>query len=236
MVPLYQFTSPPTECAYLSDQRSTMRYVFVAQASAADYQNYLLSGWRRFGRAFFQPVCKSCRRCQSVRVPVDEFRPDRSQRRAWKANTDIRVSVGAPTVTDAKLRLYDRFHEYQSESKGWPGHDPKEPEEYAEMFLDNPFPTEEWCYFAGDRLVGVGYVDVVPAGLSAIYFYYDPDERGRSLGTYNVLRVIAAAADRGLPHVYLGYYVEGCRSLEYKSRFRPNEVLGPNGQWAPFQE
>jgi arginyl-tRNA--protein-N-Asp/Glu arginylyltransferase len=235
MIPLYQFTSPPAVCAYLPDQRSSLRYVFVAQASAADYQGHLLKGWRRFGRAFFHPVCKSCRRCQSVRVPVATFRPDRSQRRAWKANADVRIEIGEPRVTEERVRLYDRFHAYQSESKGWPEHDPKDPGEYAETFLDNPFPTEEWCYYVGDRLVGVGYVDVVPVGLSAIYFYYDPDERGRCLGTYNVLRVIAAAAERGQPHVYLGYYVAGCRSLEYKDRFRPNEVLGADGRWGPFR-
>ena len=83
-------------------------------------------------------------------------------------------------------------------------------------------------------MVGVGYVDVLPEGMSAIYFYYDPVERDRSLGTFNVLSVLRAAADRGLPHVYLGYYVEGCRSLEYKGRFRPNEVLGPDGEWETF--
>ena len=98
-------------------------------------------------------------------------------------------------------------------------------------FLDNPFETEEWCYYLGSRLVAVGYVDSLPEGLSAIYFYYDPDERRRSLGTYNVLAAIEAARQRGLPHVYLGYYVEGGRSVEYKARFRPNEVLGPDGEW-----
>ena len=80
-------------------------------------------------------------------------------------------------------------------------------------------------------MVGVGYVDRLPAGLSAIYFFHDPDERQRSLGTYNVLSVLRKAAEWNLPHVYLGYYVEGCRSLEYKTRFRPNEVLGGDGAW-----
>ena len=46
--------------------------------------------------------------------------------------------------------------------------------------------------------------------------------------------MIESARERGLPHVYLGYYVEGCRSLEYKARFRPNEVIGPQGQWESF--
>ena len=235
MIPLYQLTSPPSACEYLPDRRWSLHYVFVAQATAADYQAHLLKGWRRFGRAFFQPVCPGCRACQSVRVPAAAFRPDRSQRRAWKANADLRLEIGWPAVTPAKLRLYDRFHEYQADEKGWPAHAPKDPADYGESFTDNPFPAEEWCYYLGDRLIGVGYVDALPAGLSAVYFFYDPDLRDRSLGTFNVLKVIEATAARGLPHTYLGYYVKGCQSLEYKARFRPNEVLTPDSRWVPFQ-
>lgn len=236
MVPLYQLTTPPSACGYRPDQVWTLQYLFVAQASADEYQEFLKRGWRRFGRAFFHPVCKSCQRCLSLRVPVATFRPDRSQRRARKANADVEVIIGEPEVTAEKLRLYDRFHEFQADEKGWPFHGPKEPGDYAESFTDNPFPAEEWCYYAGGRLIGVGYVDALPNGLSAIYFYYDPAERDRSLGTYNVLRVLDAAARRGLAHVYLGYYVEGCGSLEYKARFRPNQVLGPRNTWGPFRD
>jgi arginine-tRNA-protein transferase len=168
-------------------------------------------------------------------VPVATFRPDRSQRRAWAANApDIRLEVGSPAVTREKLDLYDRFHAFQHDAKGWPEHGPKNPDDYIDSFVENPFPTQEWCYYLGDRLVAVGYVDHLPVGLSAIYFFHDPAERKRSLGTFNVLAVIRGAAELGLPHVYLGYYVAGCRSLEYKARFRPNEVIGPAGTWGPF--
>jgi arginine-tRNA-protein transferase len=83
-------------------------------------------------------------------------------------------------------------------------------------------------------LVAVAYVDALPEALSAIYCYHDPAERARSLGTFNILSLIAAARERRLPHVYLGYYVAGCRSSEYKRRFRPNEVLRPDGSWVAF--
>jgi arginine-tRNA-protein transferase len=84
-------------------------------------------------------------------------------------------------------------------------------------------------------LVGVGYVDRLPRSLSAIYFYHDPDERKRSLGTFNILSLIDRAQQWQLPYVYLGYYVAGCRSLEYKARFRPNEVLNSHGQWVAYR-
>jgi arginine-tRNA-protein transferase len=92
---------------------------------------------------------------------------------------------------------------------------------------------EEWSYWVGDRLVGIGYVDVLSEALSAIYFFHDPREHKRSLGTLNILHLIAAADARRLAHVYLGYYVKGCRSLRYKAGFRSNEVLTETA-WETF--
>ena len=85
------------------------------------------------------------------------------------------------------------------------------------------------------RLVGIGYVDALSEGLSAIYFFYDPDERHRSLGTFNVLTILDHARRLGIPYLYLGYFVEGCQSLEYKANFKPNQVIGPEGMWRDFR-
>jgi arginine-tRNA-protein transferase len=229
---LFVFTSPPSACSYLPDETSSLTYEIVARMTAAEYQTRLLAGWRRFGCSLFKPVCPACDKCLSLRVPVATFEPDRSQRRCLAANARaVRLVIGSPEVTEEKLDLYDRFHAFQSERIGWADHGPKDAGSYVDSFVDNPFDTQEWCYYLGEKLVGVGYVDRVPAGLSAIYFFHDPDERHRSLGTFNVLSTIRKAAEWNLPHVYLGYFVEGCRSLEYKARFRPNEVLRADGTW-----
>jgi arginyl-tRNA--protein-N-Asp/Glu arginylyltransferase len=235
MESLLLYSPPPSPCGYLPDQRWQLSYEIVSQMTAAEYEERLRSGWRRFGHSLFRPECPTCRGCRSLRVPVAAFRPDRSQRRA-AANGDVKMFVGDPAVSRAKLDLYDKFHAFQHATKDWPDHGAEEVSDYVGSFVDNPFVTEEWCYYLGDRLVGVGYVDRLPRGLSAIYFFHDPDERRRSLGTYNVTAVIRRAAELGLPHVYLGYYVAGCRSLEYKARFRPNEILDPGGEWRPFLE
>ncbi len=235
MKSLVRFTAPPNPCGYLPDETWSLEYEHVASATAAEYMQRMREGWRRFGHTFFHPACPTCRACRSLRVPTATFRPDRSQRRARKANEEtVELIITEPNVTRGKLALYDRFHAFQSDQKGWALHPAKDAESYAESFVFSPFPHEEWCYYLGDRLIGVGYVDVLPAGLSAIYFFYEPEERERSLGTYNVLCVIDEAARRGLPHVYLGYFVAGCRSLEYKARFRPNETLDATGEWRPF--
>jgi leucyl-tRNA---protein transferase len=228
---LMTFVSEADRCQYLSDQQWRFEYEIVASATPSEYGDRLRNGWRRFGYSLFRPVCDTCMRCQSVRVPVSSFTPDRSQRRAWKANDGTTtLTIGEPSETAEKRQLFDDFHRYQHDSKGWSNGT----SDYQEMFVANPFPTEEWCYRIAGRLVGVGYVDRVPDGLSLIYFFHDPQSRDRSLGTFNILRAIEVARAAMLPNVYLGYYVEGCRSLEYKGRFRPNESLRLDGSWQPF--
>ncbi|HJT77242.1 MAG TPA: arginyltransferase [Gemmataceae bacterium] len=230
-----RFLAPPSPCGYLPEQAWRLEYEMVASATPAEYMQRMLQGWRRFGDTLFRPHCPACSACRSLRVLVDRFRPDRSQRRCRKANEGaVELRVGRPGVSRAKLRLYDRYHEFQAESKGWPQHPAKDPASYARSFVENPFPTQEWCYYLGGRLIAVGYVDDLPGGLSAIYFFYDPDERARSPGTWNVLELIEVARARRLPHVYLGYYVAGCRSMAYKTRFVPNQVLDADGQWRDF--
>jgi arginine-tRNA-protein transferase len=213
-----------------------MEYEFFGKLSSAEYQVRLENGWRRFGGSAFRPQCKVCTACRSLRVLVDEFQPNRSQRRAHKANQgEVTLQIGQPRITRAKMNLYDRYHAMQSENKGWPRHDPKDMAGYANSFVENPFPTEEWCYYLSERLVGVGYVDHLPGALSAIYFFHDPDERRRSLGIWNVLQVIERAKELNIPFVYLGYFVERCASMQYKATFRPNQVLTPAGNWQDFR-
>ena len=223
--------TPPGPCQYVPDQVWQLRYEFAPDLTAERFMIRLNAGWRRFGPVMFRPECPTCRRCQPLRIPVATFAPNESQRRAWKRNAaDVEIRVGAPALNDEKLALYHRFHPHQHEAKAWP----YDPDQLPLLFAGDPYPTEEWAYYLGDRLLGVGYVDVLPEALSAIYFYWDPDERKRSLGTFNILRLIATARERRLPYVHLGYYVEGCGSLEYKAKFGPNEVLADVDRWTPL--
>ncbi|HKB35782.1 MAG TPA: arginyltransferase [Gemmataceae bacterium] len=234
MESLFTFVAPPDRCGYLPDQLWSLQYEYVAAMTPEEYRQRLLAGWRHFGSMLFRPRCPRCTACRSLRILVDRFHPDRSQRRARKANEDLRLVIGAPSVSDEKLDLYDRYHTFQAGHRGWPAHAPKEPESYLDSFVNNPFPVREWCYYLGDKLLGVGYADDLPGCLSAIYFFYDPEQRDRSLGTFNVLCLIEHARRRRLEHVYLGYYVAGCLSMEYKPRFRPNQLLGTDGQWQDY--
>ena len=236
MESLFRYVSPASPCGYLPDRNWEMEYEYVLRMSPAAYMQRMLEGWRRFGFMLFRPQCPTCTACQALRVDALRFRPNRSQRRCRQANQGrIDLSIGRPVATQEKLELYDRFHAHQTRTKGWPRHDPKDAESFEQSFVDNPFPTEEWCYRLDGRLVGVGYVDSLPGGLSAIYFIHDPDHRRLGLGTWNVLCVLEEARSRALPHVYLGYYVAGCASMEYKSRFVPNQIREADGAWCDFR-
>jgi arginine-tRNA-protein transferase len=256
MESLFRYVAEPTVCGYRPDQHWSLEYEYVAALTPAEYLERMLEGWRRFGMMLFHPACATCRSCRSLRIPTATFRPDRSQRRAWSTNCDVDLEVGTPVVTPAKLALYDLYHAHQAEAKGWPQHPAKDAASYRDSFVRHPFPVEEWCYYQAGRLIGVGYVDVLPSavaqdaeeaqrtaaayedlpgGLSAIYFFYDPRQRKQSLGVYNVLCLLAAAKQRGLPYVYLGYFVDGCSSMEYKARFTPNELRGDDGVWRPYR-
>src|SRR5947209_4248331 len=235
MESLFSYVAPPSPCSYLPGERWSLEYEMVQDLSGDDYMQRMLDGWRRFGGMMFRPRCPVCTQCRPLRVDVARFQPTRSQRRAWAQNWgEVDVHIGIPSVSRAKLKLYDRYHAFQADAKGWPEHPAKDAASYRESFVHNPAFTEEWTYHLDDRLIGVGYVDRLPGGLSAIYFFCDPDQRRRSLGTWNVLCVLANALQAGLSHVYLGYHVAGCPSLAYKANFKPNQIRWPDGRWRDF--
>jgi leucyl-tRNA---protein transferase len=232
METVVRWSDPPSRCDYNPDHICRREYVCVAALDPDEYMVYLLAGWRRFGHTLFRNRCLGGDACRSLRVDVVRFCPDRSQRRARKANEGVvHLRIGTPAVTPEKIALFDRFHADRTQKRGWQPHDPEDADDYSRIFVLNPFPIQEWCYFLDGVLVGVGYVDSLAGGLSAIYFAHEPKLHNRSLGTWNVLSLLERALALDLPHVYLGYAAEGCPSLRYKLKFRPNQSLDPDGNW-----
>jgi arginine-tRNA-protein transferase len=232
-----RYVTPLSQCPYLPDRLWRLEYVLRPGLSAAGYGELLNEGWRRTGFLTFRPRCPSCTACQSIRVTTDQFRPNRSQRRTAKLNAGlIHLEFGPPTPSDEeKVDLYVRHHGHHSSTKGWPTTTDYDAFMHLNNLSESPFGVQEWRYYLQGKLVGMVYVDAVPDGLSGVYYFFDPDYRNHSLGTWAVLTMIERARELHLPYVYLGYYVEGCRSMEYKARFRPNQILGPDGQWHDFR-
>jgi arginine-tRNA-protein transferase len=141
-----------------------------------------------------------------------------------RRGASVRVEVAEPSVDDQRLDLYRRWHMGREVERGWRP-DRIGPESYAMQFCFPHAAAREFSYWEGETLLGIGIADQTPHALSAVYCYYEPSRSDLSLGTLNVLRAIEYARERGLAHVYLGYRVEGCASLQYKGRFQPQERL-----------
>jgi len=224
---LQQITEPPHECIYLPEMQASLEIRLLVDVSPAELESMLERGWRRFGPMYFRPACASCGECVTLRIPAATFHPSKSQRRARKNAAGLVRHVGRPVIDDERLALYARWHAQREQTRGWE-ESPLDAERYAFDFaFEHPCVREVTFRDpeAGDRLVGLGIVDDTGVALSAVYFFWDPEHAPSSLGTAHIVMLVEEARARGLSHVYLGYRVEGCASLQYKGRFGPHELL-----------
>lgn len=222
------YASPPHECAYLPEREAVTLFADPhAPMDAPTYERLLAYGFRRSGQFVYRPRCPDCRACISVRVPAAEFRPDRSQRRTWRANQDLQVVVRDDRYREEHFDLYRRY--MRSRHPGG-GMDVSDPAAYTDFLACRWCPTRFVEFRAGDRLLAVAVVDELPHSLSAVYTFFDPAESRRGLGTHAVLWQIEAARQTDRPWVYLGYWLEDSPKMAYKDRFRPLEAL-QDGQW-----
>lgn len=216
----------PFACPYLPERAA--RYLTVGLSSVAPglYHALMDLNFRRLGRVFYRPDCGACQECRMIRVPVRDFRPSRVQRRCLARNADVDVQLGPPVPTTEKYDLYRSYlearHDRQMDGSR---------EEFESFLYDSSVETVELTLRVGNRLVGVGIADVQPLAMSAVYFYFDPSERSRSLGVFNVLWLAQECRRRDLSFLYLGYYVRDSPKMTYKANYAPHEVLSPEGVW-----
>ena len=211
-------------CAYLPGLVAETEYRFMTEVSPVEMQHLLERGWRRFGAAYFRPVCTLCMECVSLRIPVAAFAPNKSQRRAWRKCADLRVATRTPVADEERLALYRAWHAMRERTRGWQAND-LDLEQYHRAYCVPHGCARELDYYLGNRLVAVGLVDETPNAVSSVYFYYHPDVAHLSLGVASVLFEVEWARQRGRAHVYLGYRIAGCPSTAYKSQFGPHELL-----------
>jgi len=211
-------------CAYLPDKTVRMQYKHIDHASKAFTTMVINRGWRRFGKYFFYPICKGCDACKSLRIRVDAFTPSKSQRRVVKKNRETKIAIQRPSLSKAHISLYNKYHAWKAVKDGWK-HREISQKEYFENFVDGAHDFgREILYYHEEKLIG-DLVDIVDDGISAIYFYHDPDYAHLSLGTYSLLYQIELSKQMKLPYIYLGYWVEGCQAFAYKKNFTPLDLL-----------
>ncbi len=213
------------KCSYLDNLEQTTHYQIIDNCDSAHCQDLIERGYRRFGKMYFRPICSGCNECQSIKIDVNNFTFSKSARRVIKKATSIKSYIQIPTISQAHLNLFEKYHKYMSKSKGWE-YQKTSAQNYHNSFVNghNGF-GHEILYFDGDRLIGVDLIDILEDGLSSIYFYYDPDYMHLSLGRLSLYFQIKFAKETNKNWIYLGYYVQDCPSLSYKAQYTPFKTL-----------
>ncbi len=225
------FLSLPHSCSYLPGRRSTSLFLDPRRKLDSEtYAHFVRLGFRRSGDFVYRPHCGPCDACVPVRIPVARFRPNRSQRRVARRNADLTMHARPPAFSDEHFALYAR---YQAARHPGGGMDDPDPDKYLAFLAASRIDTVFHEFRLAGRLLAVAVVDYLPDSLSAVYTFFDPDEKARSLGTYAVLWQVAEARRRGLRYVYLGYWIADCAKMSYKAGFVPLEACR-HGVWLPL--
>jgi len=222
------YASSPEPCGYLSDRQSISAFANPYVDMDADtYNNLIQFGFRRSGGYLYRPHCPDCTACISLRVRAEEHRPSRNDRKNLRRNADIELQVAPAKFSEEHFELYRRYvnTRHADGSMANPSRS-----DYHRFLICDWAETRFIEFRQGRRLLGVAVTDVTESGLSAVYTFFDPDERERSLGHFAILSQIEMAREQGYPYLYLGYWIADCDKMRYKSRYRPAEIF-VNDQW-----
>lgn len=191
-------------------------------------------GFRRSQDIAYRPNCEGCAECKSVRIPVDDFIPSRTQRRLINLNNDV-MTTALPNK--ATQEHYELLRTYLNARHSGGGMVDMTFPEYQDMVESSPVTTGLIEYRLTTKqgeagpLIAVSLTDFMHDSLSMVYSFYDtrPEIQKRSIGTYLVLDHVARARRGNLCHVYLGYWVENSPKMAYKMKFKALEMLSNEG-------
>jgi len=217
------FVSIDISCPYSLPCVARFHQATFAPLSERAMELFLTAGYRRNGNCLYNMQCPSCSACIPIRLHPMEFKPNRNQRRTLKKNRDVEMAILPLQPDEETLALCERFlsSRYPREHNNAPGY-------YRDFFLNNIVNSAQIQFRVDGRLVGTSIVDIGYNWLNAVYFYFDPDESRRSLGTYNILQLVDLCLEWEIEYLYLGYLIRSIPAMSYKSNFRPHYLLLAN--------
>jgi arginyl-tRNA--protein-N-Asp/Glu arginylyltransferase len=228
-LPQLQFyATAPYRCAYLPGCTARSQVAVPDHLiDQATYTTLVHSGFRRSGLYTYRPWCDSCQACIPLRVRTAEFAPSRSQRRAWIRHAHLTASTSALIFSEEHFALYQRYQSARHEGGGM---DKDDGEQYAQFLLRSHTDSALIEFRENGQLRIVSVIDKLRDGLSSVYTFFDPDIPRACYGIYAILWQIAYCRDRGLPHLYLGYWIVDSQKMRYKNHFQPAQIY-QQGRW-----
>tara|TARA_B100000029_G_scaffold504356_1_gene583056 strand:+ start:405 stop:1118 length:714 start_codon:yes stop_codon:yes gene_type:complete len=221
------FKTPKHDCSYLPGEQAVTLFADpLATIDTSTYTSLSAAGFRRSGSHIYRPFCESCNACVPVRVPVKTFVQRRKHKRVIKRNQDIEIHKTPPKLRNEYFELYERYiNERHADGDMYPA-DLKQ----FESFLVKG--REETMFYEfrdnNKQLVAIAVADKLLDGLSAIYTFFEPNDRSRSLGVYAILWLIEEAYRLNLDNVYLGYWIKDSQKMDYKIEYKPIELYIKN--------
>ncbi|MBF0180222.1 MAG: arginyltransferase [Magnetococcales bacterium] len=230
-IELELFQTKPHECGYLADRDAATLFVNPdTQMDMSRFEFLLAIGYRRSGNIVYRPRCDGCNACIPVRVPVEGFRASRSLRRIRDRNQDLTIHPEEPVFNEERFDLYLRYLAGRHAQGPMTN---SSPEDFQDFLLSDWCRTSFVDFRLQGRLVMTAVIDRLEHSLSAVYTFFDPQERERGLGTFAVLWEIAEARALGMHWLYLGYWIAESHKMSYKARFQPLEAYRQR-QWLPW--
>lgn len=230
-IKLYQ--GSVNECSYLDNQEAINIYADPHHPNPRAVYNQLIKrGFRRSGEYVYRPGCNDCQACVPVRIRCRDFTPRRTDKRNLKKNSDLAVDFTTARYTDEYFDLYQRY--LNSRHRGG-GMDDPEPDDF-ERFLLNPWGETLFVdvRYQG-KVIAVAVTDATTEGLSAVYTFFDPSYAERGLGRFCILQQVELCKIMSMPYLYLGYWVDGCQKMQYKTDYSPQEHFDGNG-WLDYKK
>jgi arginine-tRNA-protein transferase len=228
------FITKPLPCPYLPNK---FEQRMVTELSGSDsmltHETLSQAGFRRSHNLVYTPMCSNCSACIAVRTMVNEFEPSASQRRVLRLNKNI---TAEERPAHANLEQFALFKRYQEERHTDGDMSLMNFNDFQALIEETRVVTSHISFFNEfGCLIGGCLVDIMSDGLSAVYSYFDPDYKKNSLGSYMVLWLIQRTQQLGLPHLYLGYWINGSQKMAYKDKFFPLEYYTSEG-WKSFDK
>ncbi len=215
------YQTPIHPCGYLPNHYSVNIFADPSKNISTQTYSWLIDyGFRRNGSHLYRPQCPECCACVPTRVCIDEFKPNRSQKRTLKYNQDLELRKVENKFQQEHFDLYIKYLN-RRHSDGPMSQSTQE--DYEEFILGTWSETNLLEFRLDNRLISVTVFDTLPQGLSAVYTFYDSELEKRGLGTLAILQLIQYTKELKLPYLYLGYWIEASQKMNYKVNFKPVE-------------